>query len=143
MWITAHLSRFSGRNGVLGGDEDLTILCVALHSHLIVLRPIPALVAKNDRRDERPVSVTPPLQADSSAKRRKNSSSPEASRSRSPPPAKRPNRADERDGKAAAGPAVREKEVSKKEDDLSNIHPSRRGMMGGGRGGRAKASDFM
>jgi hypothetical protein len=29
------------------------------------------------------------------------------------------------------------------DDSLENIHPSRRGLMGGGRGGRARASDYM
>ncbi|KAF2769952.1 MIF4G-domain-containing protein [Teratosphaeria nubilosa] len=63
-------------------------------------------------------------------KRRRNTSSPETSRSRSPPP-------------------VVEKKADA-EEDLSHIHPSRRGLMGAGgrggggagRGGRARAADF-
>lgn len=90
---------------------------------------------------DRSVSRSPPRKA-VPAKRRRSSSDPEPSRSRSPPPAKK-NRADERkaDGKAVtrnAEPAPRPME-----DDDSNIHPSRRGLMAGARGGRARASDFM
>ena len=77
------------------------------------------------------------------AKRRRNTSSPETSRSRSPPRKKADVKQERKEGK---------------EEDLSHIHPSRRGLMGagaggsggrgggaggGGRGGRARASDFM
>ncbi|KAK4574407.1 pre-mRNA-splicing factor cwc22 [Recurvomyces mirabilis] len=62
-------------------------------------------------------------------KRRKNSSSPE--RSRSPP---------RRQVEAKAVVTAKKDE----KEDLSHIHPSRRGLMGGGgAGGRARASDFM
>lgn len=56
--------------------------------------------------------------------RRRNSSSVE----RSPPPPPREQ------------PAAKQTKV---EDPMEGIHPSRRGLMGGGRGGRAQASDFM
>lgn len=84
--------------------------------------PRQAAAAKGKQRDVR----SPPT------KRRRNTSSPESSRSRSPPRKK-----------AAPTHAVEGKED--KEEDLSHIHPSRRGLMGGGggRGGRARASDFM
>lgn len=64
-------------------------------------------------------------------RRRRNSSSPESSRS---PPPKRKMEA----------PVP----VKQEEDSLEHIHPSRRGLMGGGgggagRGGRARASDYM
>ncbi|KAK4539254.1 pre-mRNA-splicing factor cwc22 [Oleoguttula mirabilis] len=73
-------------------------------------------------------------------KRRRNTSSPESSRS--PPPSRRGG-----DGAAAAaGPSgalksngrqpVAKKTTGDAEEDLSGIHPSRRGLMGGGRGGR-------
>ncbi|KAK0775507.1 pre-mRNA-splicing factor cwc22 [Friedmanniomyces endolithicus] len=74
-------------------------------------------------------------------KRRRNTSSPDTSRSRSrSPPAKVNAKAPER-----TQPAVVQEKSSGvgAEEDVSNIHPSRRGLMGGGRGGRAKASDFM
>ncbi|KAK3675311.1 pre-mRNA-splicing factor cwc22 [Recurvomyces mirabilis] len=77
-----------------------------------------------------PPRNTPATRDDGPArKRRKNSSSPE--RSRSPP---------RRQVEAKA-----EVEAKKDEsEDLSHIHPSRRGLMGGGgAGGRARASDFM
>ena len=45
--------------------------------------------------------------------------------------------------KAAKGDAPKAERQQKAEDDLSHIHPSRRGLMGKGAGGRAKASDFM
>lgn len=88
----------------------------------------------------RSVSRSPPRRVASGTKRRRNSSSPEPSRSRSPPPAKKPNRAPE-PPKPNPKLAVKEDE----EEDVSNIHPSRRGLMagGGGRGGRARATDFM
>ncbi|KAK0909800.1 pre-mRNA-splicing factor cwc22 [Friedmanniomyces endolithicus] len=74
-------------------------------------------------------------------KRRRNTSSPDTSRSRSrSPPARVSAKAPERKETAA----VQEKSSGVgAEEDVSNIHPSRRGLMGGGRGGRAKASDFM
>ncbi|KAK4956002.1 pre-mRNA-splicing factor cwc22 [Elasticomyces elasticus] len=69
------------------------------------------------------------------ARRRRNTSSPETSRSRSPA---RVNRKEE-----VKKEPVSEKKVGKvEEEDVSNIHPSRRGMMPGA-GSRAKASDFM
>lgn len=80
-------------------------------------------------------------------KRRRNTSSPEESRSRSPP-AKKPSREVRADGpaktngKPARATAAADK-GSKAEEDLSHIHPSRRGLMAGGGAGRAKASDFM
>lgn len=83
--------------------------------------PRRAAPVKGKQRKSR--SPPPPV------KRRRNTSSPETSRSRSPPRKK----------------AVVEKKEDK-EEDLSHIHPSRRGLMGGGgggRGGRARASDFM
>ncbi|RMY86905.1 hypothetical protein D0861_05661 [Hortaea werneckii] len=70
-------------------------------------------------------------------KRRRNTSSPEASRS--PPPKKKGGPAPKTNGE---GPAPKPKEKDA-EEDLSHIHPSRRGLMGGGGGGRARASDFM
>lgn len=83
---------------------------------------------------------------DTARKRRRNTSSPETSRSRSPPPKRteagtKTGEAPKTNGKPAAVP----KENSKPAEDLSNIHPSRRGLMGGGGsgGGRARASDFM
>lgn len=65
-------------------------------------------------------------------RRRRNSSSPESSRS--PPPRRK-----------MEAPVP----VKQEEDSLEHIHPSRRGLMGGGggggagRGGRARASDYM
>ncbi|KAK0284369.1 pre-mRNA-splicing factor cwc22 [Friedmanniomyces endolithicus] len=73
--------------------------------------------------------------------RRRNTSSPDTSRSRSrSPPARVIAKAPEK-----KEPAVVQEKSSGvgAEEDVSNIHPSRRGLMGGGRGGRAKASDFM
>lgn len=72
------------------------------------------------RRDSR---SPPPRGERQMPSRRRNSSSVE----RSPPPPSR------------AAPAAKQSE----EDPLENIHPSRRGLMGGGRGGRAAASDYM
>lgn len=82
-------------------------------------------------------------------KRRRNSSSPETSRSRTPPPRKIEMRRTDDNPKMET---FMEKETNL-EEDLSYIHPSRRGLMGAaaggrgggkaGRGGRAKASDFM
>jgi len=69
------------------------------------------------RRDSR----SPPTRGERSLpSRRRNSSSVEGSPPRAAPVAK---------------PVV--------DDSLENIHPSRRGLMGGGRGGRARASDYM
>jgi pre-mRNA-splicing factor CWC22 len=91
------------------------------------------------RDDSRSLSRSPPHQSAPTRKRRRNTSSPEASRSPSPPPAKKPNR-------AYQPPKLNgtcNVDASKKaEDDMSHIHPSRRGLMGGA-GGRARASDFM
>lgn len=78
------------------------------------------------------------------ARRRRNTSSPETSRSRSPPRRTASSKKDDRSnaGQSSAQP----------QDDLDNIHPSRRGLMGGERGGagagpgarrRPQASDFM
>jgi pre-mRNA-splicing factor CWC22 len=70
------------------------------------------------RRDSR----SPPLRSERALpSRRRNSSSVEGS----PPPRAAP----------VAKPT--------NDDSLENIHPSRRGLMGGGRGGRARASDYM
>jgi len=69
-------------------------------------------------------------------KRRRNTSSPETSRSRSPPPRKAAPDA-KTNGKAEVKTSAPKKDA---EEDLSHIHPSRRGLMGGG---RARASDFM
>ncbi len=85
-------------------------------------------------------SRSPPRKA-ALAKRRRGSTVSESSRSRSPFPAKKPSKAAERpkpEAKAAVKP-----EQKPMEDNESNIHPSRRGLMTGGRGGRAKASDYM
>ena len=85
-------------------------------------------------------SRSPPRNS-TAKKRRRNSSSPESSRSRSPPPAKKASRAEGQpkpNGRVAVAVA-KEKEA----EDLSHIHPSRRGLMGGGAAGRARASDFM
>jgi pre-mRNA-splicing factor CWC22 len=70
------------------------------------------------RRDSR---SPPPRGERSLPSRRRNSSSVEGS----PPPRAAP----------VAKPVV--------EDSLENIHPSRRGLVGGERGGRARASDYM
>jgi pre-mRNA-splicing factor CWC22 len=70
------------------------------------------------RRDSR---SPPPRSERALPSRRRNSSSVEGS----PPPRAAP----------VAKPA--------NDDSLENIHPSRRGLMGGGRGGRARASDYM
>ncbi|EME89495.1 uncharacterized protein MYCFIDRAFT_160691 [Pseudocercospora fijiensis CIRAD86] len=66
-------------------------------------------------------------------KRRRNTSSPESSRS--PPPRNRRPEAVKRE--AAKKPAAPQ------QDDESNIHPSRRGLVGGGPRRRGQASDFM
>lgn len=66
---------------------------------------------------------------------RRNTSSPEASRSRSPPP-KKTSKFDQRPAEAKAEST----KASKGGEDLSHIHPSRRGLMGNA---RPKASDFM
>lgn len=68
---------------------------------------------------------------------RRNTSSPETSRLRSPP-SKKAGRSDERRAEARAGPAA-SKGGEQDAEDLSGIHPSRRGLMGG----KPKASDFM
>ena len=102
-------------------------------------RPPPRKNARSYSSEEsRSPSRSPPRKSAPARKRRRDTSSPEASLSRSPPTAKKPSRAEERpkpngkdDPKAAK---------AKAEEDLSHIHPSRRGLMGGG---RAKASDFM
>ncbi|KAK3720075.1 pre-mRNA-splicing factor cwc22 [Vermiconidia calcicola] len=93
------------------------------------------------RAVSRSVSRSPLRKSAPARKRRRNSSSPDESRSRSPPPAKKPSHVEEKpkpNGKVDAK-TVKEKA----EEDLSHIHPSRRGLMGGGHGGRARASDFM
>ena len=72
------------------------------------------------RRDSR---SPPPRRERQLPSRRRNSSSVE----RSPPP------------KPRAPPAA----AKPNDESLENIHPSRRGLMGGGRGGRAQASDYM
>jgi len=99
-------------------------------------------------------SVSPPRKSTAERKRRRNSSSPETSRSRSPPPAKKPVRQNDRakpngrsadavESKADAEIKSTAKSSAEAGDDLSHIHPSRRGLMGKGAAGRAKASDFM
>lgn len=112
------------------------------------------------RNAPRSLSRSLPQKSAQAKKRRRNTSSPETSRSRSPPPAKKPVRNDNRakpngradavedaamkeathDASKAATNAAKQIEV---DDDLSQIHPSRRGLMGKGASGRAKASDFM
>ena len=90
------------------------------------------------RSSARSPARSPPQQSGPAKRRRKNTSSPESSRSRSPPPAKKASRvetAPKPNGTASAKPMEK-----KPAEDMSNIHPSRRGLMGGG---RAKASDFM
>lgn len=75
--------------------------------------------------------------------RRKNSSSPETSHPRARSPA--PSKADR--PKAPSPPRMngRAPPKEKVQEDLSGIHPSRRGLMGGGGppSGRARASDYM
>ncbi|KAF2483875.1 hypothetical protein BDY17DRAFT_294581 [Neohortaea acidophila] len=107
--------------------------------------------SSRSRSDSRsPPRKTDARKADEVArKRRRNTSSPEVSRSRSPPPKKRVSRGgDESRENGNAPQKAQPKEVEKKdaEEDLSHIHPSRRGLMGrggGAAGGRARASDFM
>ncbi|KXL47351.1 hypothetical protein M433DRAFT_152878 [Acidomyces richmondensis BFW] len=82
-------------------------------------------------------------------KGRRNSSSPETSRSQTPPPGNNETRRTADDSKREISVA----KESNSEEDLSQIHPSRRVLMGAipggrgggkaGRGGRAKASDFI
>lgn len=61
--------------------------------------------------------------------------------SRSPPPRVLPSRRRNSSSvERSPPPPPRAKPV---EDPLENIHPSRRGLLGGGRGGRAQASDYM
>jgi pre-mRNA-splicing factor CWC22 len=91
------------------------------------------------RNDARSLSRSPPRKPAPTRKRRRNTSSPESSRSPSPPPAKKPNRAN---GPKPNGSAETKTAKEKAQDDMSHIHPSRRGLMGGA-GGRARASDFM
>ena len=93
------------------------------------------------RRSDAPsLSRSPPRTSAPTRKRRRNTSSPESSRSPSPPPAKKPNRANE--PPKSNGNADTKTAKENAQDDLSHIHPSRRGLMGGA-GGRARASDFM
>ena len=96
------------------------------------------------------LSPTPPPRRETAKRRRRNTSSPETSRSRSPPPKKgaksdAPSKTNGTGRKARSPSPAKTKAVPKKaEEDLSHIHPSRRGLMGGGgAGGRARASDFM
>jgi pre-mRNA-splicing factor CWC22 len=67
--------------------------------------------------------------------------------SRSPPPrSERALPSRRRNSSSVEGsPPPRAAPVAKptNDDSLENIHPSRRGLMGGGRGGRARASDYM
>lgn len=72
--------------------------------------------------DSRSRSRSPPPKRGPAPKRRRNTSSPESSRSRSPPPRRAPPA---REAKAAQPqpPAAEAK------DDMSHIHPSRRGLM--------------
>ena len=93
------------------------------------------------RDDSRSLSRSPPRQSAPTRKRRRNTSSPEASRSPSPPPAKKPNRTENLPKLNGTGTGKADAK-KKAEDDMSHIHPSRRGLMGGA-GGRARASDFM
>ena len=96
---------------------------------------------KAPRRDDaRSLSRSPPRKPAPTRKRRRNTSSPESSRSPSPPPTKKPNRANE--PPKPNGSAETKTAKEKSQDDMSHIHPSRRGLMGGA-GGRARASDFM
>lgn len=90
--------------------------------------------------DSRSPSRSPPRrQGEPVRKRRRNTSSPETSRSRSPPPPRKTSKTTAEPKTNGKVPAA--KEVKRKgEEDLSHIHPSRRGLMGGG---RAKASDYM
>ena len=89
-------------------------------------------------------SPTPPRRArgaSPSRKRRRNTSSPRTSRSRSPPRRKESN--PKPSGSSSSTRPSNAKPTSKSvEEDLDNIHPSRRGLMGGPRA-RARASDFM
>ncbi|KAK5111113.1 pre-mRNA-splicing factor cwc22 [Meristemomyces frigidus] len=102
----------------------------------------------DSRSPSRSRSRSPPIRdaaerrdVEPARKRQRNSSSPEVSRS--PPPRRgreMVNGGDEDEG---------EKEAPKKDaptkdapEDLSGIHPSRRGLVGGA-GGRVRASDFM
>jgi len=94
----------------------------------------------SDESRSRSPSRSPPRRQDAPArKRRRNTSSPETSRSRSPPPRK-PSETAPRSKANGKAPAAKHAKQGG-EEDLSHIHPSRRGLMGGS--GRAKASDFM
>lgn len=81
------------------------------------------------------------------AKRRRNTSSPESagrSRSRTPPR----TRPAARDTPAKKPTSIKKETAQEPEEDLSHIHPSRRGLMGRGGAGptgarRKQASDFM
>jgi pre-mRNA-splicing factor CWC22 len=101
-------------------------------------RSPPRKAARRD--DSRSLSRSPPRNSAPVRKRRRNTSSPEASRSPSPPPAKKPDRAQQVPRTNGGGDAAEARK--KAEDDMSHIHPSRRGLMGSA-GGRARASDFM
>lgn len=102
-------------------------------------RSPPRKVARRD--DSRSLLRSPPRNSAPNRKRRRNTSSPEASRSPSPPPVvKKPSR----ENRPSKPNGTRDADDTRKkaEDDMSHIHPSRRGLMGGA-GGRARASDFM
>ena len=73
------------------------------------------------------------------AKRRRNTSSPEISRSRSPPRKAAPK--NDKPPKVNGGSKA-EKPKGQGQDDMSHIHPSRRGLMGPTRR-RGQASDFI
>ena len=90
------------------------------------------------KKTARSISKSPPRKSAPAKKRRRNTSSPETSRSRSPPPPTKKQELPKPNGK------MDEKTAKVKAvEDLSHIHPSRRGLMGAGAGGRARASDFM
>lgn len=88
------------------------------------------------RSPPRRKAAQPPARKDPepARKRRRNTSSPDTSRSKSPPM----RTAAPAEPRAPAAPPPKKDT----EEDLSHIHPSRRGLMGGA-GGRARASDFM
>ncbi|KAH0285604.1 MIF4G-domain-containing protein, partial [Aureobasidium sp. EXF-3399] len=96
--------------------------------------------AARRRSASRSISRSPPPRRTRSPVRndrraRRNTSSPEASRSRSPPRrARKASNASARGPKPAAPSA---------ETDLSDIHPSRRGLLGAGGRARPTAGDFI
>ena len=105
--------------------------------------PSPKRWQKRGKAPARAPSRSPPNKASAPAKKQgRNTSSPESSRSRSPPPVKKATRSGEA-SKPNGKPAAAADKAKKTEEDLSHIHPSRRGLMTGGGGGRARASDFM